>query len=199
MQKLTRASHVFFCGAFFLICCLPVITAGASATAMYKMMFNLREDKGTRASDFFKVFARELKTSTVLWLLDLLFLALTGLFFYLILLTGTEGVVLYLMMFVFFLLLFGWAFTFSYVFAYTAYFQNTIGATVKNGFLMAISNRRSTIPVLFLSVIPVLGYMVSPYYFLVLLPLWVFVALPAIFYFRSGILLKVFSKYVPGD
>ena len=195
MQWLTKASHVFFCGIFFLVCCLPVITIGASCTAMYKMMFNLREDKGTGAIDFFKVFVRELRTSTVLWILDLLAMGIVLGSFYLILRSGKEGIVLYILMLYLFLVFFVWAFSFSYVFAYTAYFRNTVPQTVKNSFFMAVTHRKETIPVLFLSVLPLLGYMISPYYFVILLPGWVFLALPAIFYGRSGFLLRVFASY----
>ena len=199
MQKLQKASQVFFCGICFILSCIPVITIGAAVTAMHRMMFNLREEKPTGVSAYFKAFVKELPKSTVLWIMDLFCAGAAAGLFYLILLIDPRGAVLFLLLAVFFIAVFLWALTFSYVFPLEAFFENTIGNTLRNGLFMSVKHRKKSIPVLFLSVIPVLGYMISEYYFLILLPAWLFLVLPAIFYLQSGLLLSVFEEYIPED
>lgn len=199
MQKLQYASSVFFCGIFFLLTCLPVITAGAGATAMYRMMFNLREDKGTKAADFFRVFAEEFKKSTILWALDIAGALLILVLLYGIGLLNPEGAGLAVCMAVFLVAVLLWAFTFCYVFPLEARFENTIGNIVKNGLIMSIRHRKQTIPALFLAMIPLFIYILSPYVFILLGPVWVFVLIPAIFYWQSGLFLKVFENYMPAE
>ena len=57
----------------FLICSVPVITMGASMSAMYDTMRKMREGKLTSAFQyFFQAFRRSLKKSIPAWMLQLL-------------------------------------------------------------------------------------------------------------------------------
>ncbi len=56
----------------FFLCCIPVITVGASATALHKVMLGIaRGEGGGVLRTFFGAFKADIKTGTVLWLLAL--------------------------------------------------------------------------------------------------------------------------------
>ena len=46
IQLLTALADVILTNLLCLICCLPVVTAGASIAATYKVMLNLSQDTG---------------------------------------------------------------------------------------------------------------------------------------------------------
>ena len=198
MQALTKYAMVLLCGVLWLLCCLPVVTAGASTTTMHRMMFNLREDKVAGLGKFFETFGKEFKKSTILWLIDIACMIVLLFFFNLIGLSGEGGKVSLFLLVIFFLPFFTWLLSFTYVFPLTAYFENSIGATLRNGFLIATRYIRYTIPILAMSFLPMIGFLISEYYFLVLLPIWIMVILPLIFYFQSYFFLKIFSDLIPG-
>ena len=45
MQAMNKLGSVILMSLLWLVCCLPVVTIGAATAALYRMMFNLREDK----------------------------------------------------------------------------------------------------------------------------------------------------------
>ena len=57
MQLLTKAGDMILLNVMFLICCIPVVTAGASIAAMHKMMQEIvyDTDSGT-FKGFFRAF-----------------------------------------------------------------------------------------------------------------------------------------------
>lgn len=57
----------------WLICCIPVITIGASTTAMYSVVLKMHtEERCHIFKDFFAAFKKHFKTSTCLWIITLL-------------------------------------------------------------------------------------------------------------------------------
>ncbi len=55
-----------------VLCMLPIITAGASLTAMHYTLLKLHRDELTHVStDFFRAFRREWKQATAIWLIYL--------------------------------------------------------------------------------------------------------------------------------
>jgi len=203
MQWLQKIATVIFCGFFWLLLCLPVITAGASTTAMFTQMFHLRQDKAVSVKEFFVAFGQNFIKSTVLWIIDLL--ALGGLYFLLSLLFGLDvaGAMQLPLMIISFLLIFVFLTTTAYLFPLTAYFENTVLNTIKNAFFMSVGHLRQTIPILALLSFPFtlaiivgnLSYDLFYYIFLYPLPVWIFVMLPLILYWQSYFFLLVFEEY----
>ena len=57
----------------WIICSIPVITAGASTTALFYCTLKIHKDGDCRAfKDFFKSFKQNFKQSTLVWLLMIL-------------------------------------------------------------------------------------------------------------------------------
>lgn len=61
-----KIADMVILSVLWCICCLPVVTAGASTSALYHTVVkSVREDCAYAASDFWKEFRRNLKQSTV--------------------------------------------------------------------------------------------------------------------------------------
>ena len=205
MLWLQKIATVLFCGLCWLLCCIPVVTAGASTTAMYRMMFNLRQDKSARTKDFFHVFIAEFGKSTLLWITDILSIAIIAALFYLAMAAGLPDLPSYIFVVLILILFVFWLFTFSFVLPYTAYFENTVGKTIRNSLLMAAGNLKYSIPALAIGMSP-LTYLVLVFVLqsetllnltiINLLPVWIFVIFPLIRYWQSYFMLKIFDQYV---
>lgn len=137
-QFLNKMADLCVLNLLFLFCCLPVVTIGAAATALYSVTIPMsHEREGYIARSFFKAFRSNFKQATMIWIPSLaaLFISLADIRIfsspsarpYRLLLVGA-----YL---IFFLLLF----LLSFVFPVLAKFSNTTRNIVKNAFLIPIA------------------------------------------------------------
>ena len=145
----------------FLLCCLPVVTVGASLSALHRVLLQwVRGDDSYHVRAFFGAFRREFWQSTILWLPMLA--AIVVLYFdQAILLPHLDGfyrVVLFVASLVLEVFL---ALQFIYAFPLQARYANPVRQTVKNALLLGIWKFPYTIcaalvylilPVLYLSV-----------------------------------------------
>ena len=178
----------------WLVMLLPVITAGASFTAMSRMMFNIREEKPAGVVLFYKTFAEEFGKSTLLWLIALI---LPAAVLALYLFTEVTSTAVLTLIFAAVVL---WLLVFLYAFPLNAFFDNTVGTTLKNSMMMSLSYLKYTVPALAISMLPVFVYMlIGKYYFLYSVPVWIFILLPLMEYWKSYFFLKVFYEYVPEE
>ena len=91
MQLLTRVGDMIILNVLFLLCCVPVVTIGASTAALQKVAQDIAHDtdSGT-VKTFFRAFRDNFKQATVVWLFVLLVIA--GLFCdYLLIITFFSG------------------------------------------------------------------------------------------------------------
>ena len=73
-----------------LLCCVPVITAGAAMTAMHYVLLKIvRQEDGYITADFLRSFRQNFRQATAVWSLFLLFAALLVLDFFLT--GGSDG------------------------------------------------------------------------------------------------------------
>lgn len=84
LQALTHYCNWIIVAVLWVVCSLPVITAGASTTAMMTVMLQMvrKEDTGSVAAEFFKAFKREFGQATKAWLIIFAVLAVIGLNIY---------------------------------------------------------------------------------------------------------------------
>lgn len=72
-------AFTYYCGKIFdtlllswlwLLCCLPVVTIGASSTALYYALVKcVKHNEGYAAREFFRSFRENFRPATILWLL----------------------------------------------------------------------------------------------------------------------------------
>lgn len=133
-----KVGDVLLCSVYFSLCSIPVITVGASATAMHYALRRCIAGEGTVTRDFFTAFRREFRQATGIWLIYLLILAgLLGNFWLMSNWQGTLAVVLRAAMIVIAVV---WLFSVSLVFPLLARFSNTTGAMLKNSLLLSIAS-----------------------------------------------------------
>ena len=73
---LSSLIDLIWAGILCLLCSLPVITAGASATALYYTIVKcVRHDRGNVSSCFFHSLRSNFRQATLIWLICLLYIA----------------------------------------------------------------------------------------------------------------------------
>ena len=76
---MNRVSDLFLLNILWVICSIPIITIGASTTALYSVNLNLlSENEGHITKAFFKAFKENFKKSTAIWLIVLLTSTILG-------------------------------------------------------------------------------------------------------------------------
>ena len=161
MQALNKMADLMWLNILTVICCIPVITAGASITAMHHMALKMaRNEECYITRDFFKSFKLNFRQGTVIWLLALfVFFVLIGDF---LIMRNTElrfgAVIKVILAVIAFLALF----TYMFVFPVLARFENTVMRTIKNAFFIGILQFPKTILMMILSVAPAALFLLFP-------------------------------------
>ncbi len=154
MTALSRFADLAVLNILAILCCLPVITAGAALTGMHYVLLKMvRNEEGYIARSFFKSFRENFRQATAIWLI---FLAFSGLFFIDMTLTGKGSAsglpsVFRLVLIAFAVYAYG---IWLYVFPLLARFQNTIRGTLKNAAVLASLALPRTLAMGVISVLP---------------------------------------------
>lgn len=163
MQALNKVADLLWLNVLTVICCLPVVTVGASLTAMNYMALKIvRNEECYITRGFFKSFRQNFKQATAIWLILLLVIVILIADFY-IMSGGTEsgaGKILWGVVAAAGLMV---VFTMLYVFPVLAKFENTVFKTIKNAFMISLMQFPKTVVMLVAYVAPpVLFFLVVP-------------------------------------
>lgn len=198
IQAIGKVGEIMMITSLWLVCCLPVFTIGAATAALYRLMFNLKEDSSTKLSDFFRAFKDNFKKGTLIWLIVLAVVAVLLVLYWLIAWVESDMIRLVLLL-MFSALFFVTFIAVVYVFPLIAYFENTVAGTLRNAVAMGMGHLRKSIPACALTMVPLIAYMVSYEFFIRLLFLWLVLAPGAIAYGIVCILTPIFRKYIPEE
>ena len=154
MRGLSRLTDLVLLNLLFLITSIPIVTIGASASAIYSVFFRWhRQEESGYVKAYFHAFARDFKEATVLWLAFVVFMAISifdiWFFFY-----QTEPLS-------YFGVLFGFLgamglFTYSYAIILVSVFANSFAGTLKNALLMAVAYFPRTLVMALINLFPFL-------------------------------------------
>lgn len=177
-----------------LICSIPIVTIGASWTAMYFVTIRMvRKEEGYIIRDFFRSFKENFKQATIIWLIVLAVAAvfIGDIFIYNMMPDQIPKLVMIGVVALSYLAL-G---TVVYVFPVLSRFQNTIKNTIKNAFLLSVVNIPFTLILIALLVIPpilsIFVIEIAPVMFLMGL------SVPA--YISSIMFVRIFRKIEPPE
>lgn len=178
----------------FLLCSIPVVTIGASLTALYTVVFRIVREKDSRGvlAQFFESFRQNFRRATGMWLLLLPAGALLVLD--LMLFSGVTGVMRWLSV-VFVLLMLLAVFTAGYAFPLLSQFENGVKTTLKNALFLSLGYLPRTLAVTALNVLPFALLYFNLYLFLYVGFLWVFLYFSSAAYLNARTLEKVFAPY----
>lgn len=154
MQGLGKMADLLWLNVLTLICCLPVVTIGASLTAMNYMALKIaRNEECYITRGFFKSFKENFKQATLIWLIFLVVILILIGDFLIMRNSGLEfgsvfqGIIAAIAILV--------IFTLMYVFPVLAKFENTIFRTIKNAFLMSLMQFPKTLLMIIMYIVPV--------------------------------------------
>ena len=137
MKRLAVMADLLILNFWTLLFCLPVITAGASFTAMHYVLLKIvRGEESYVTGQFFKAFKKNFLQATILWIImlavyavlfvDWRILRMQGDQFpgYLLILLGAAAMVIFLLS--------------LYVFPILSRYENTVLGTIKAAFTMSV-------------------------------------------------------------
>lgn len=194
MRFLNRMTDIMWLNILTIVCCIPIVTAGAAFTALhYSCLKLVRGEEGYVTKDFFKSFKMNLKQGIIISIILLVIVVLLFFDFWYLLTdqqTGMlESVVLAGLGVVVILL----ACTIQFLFPILARFNNTIRGTVKNAFMMSMLVLPKTLLMVIMGIAPAAIWyfvpQVAPLCFLF------FFGAPA--YLSAMLYNKTFKKYEP--
>lgn len=161
MQILNKVADLMILNILTVVCCIPVITTGASLTAMHYVALKMaRNEECYIARDFFKSFKLNFRQGTVIWLIELFIIAvLVGDFLIMSRMEMAFGSVLKVIITV---IAFLALFTFIFVFPVLAKFENTVIRTVKNAFFIVVLQFPKAIVMMVLFVLPLPLFLFFP-------------------------------------
>lgn len=141
-QLFLKLSYGCCLNILWLICCLPIVTIGASTTALYYTSFKIAKDEGSFITTmFFRSFKQNFKQATIIWMIMLV----TGLFIGAdaILLarlrdasTGAAAVVWTLLLAAIFACMIAYVIELTIIFPLLSIASNTTANMFKNAFLI---------------------------------------------------------------
>lgn len=176
------------------VCSIPIVTVGASTTAMYYVTLKLvRDEDGYTIRSFFKSFKENFKQSTIIWMIFLVVGILLGfdIIFFTRLFTGSEKVKT-VMLAIFIAMAFIYLAMFTFVFPLQSRFVNTVKRTIFNSFFMAIRHIFRTIGIMIIDV----GVVVLAFTYI---PQIILFGVALIAFINSWFLTGIFKKYIPED
>ncbi|MDO5134404.1 MAG: DUF624 domain-containing protein [Eubacteriales bacterium] len=182
-----------------LVCCIPVVTIGASLTALFYVTLKMaRNEESYIVRSFFRSFKENLKQSLVINLIMLV----TGLLLYLDLMIsrGVEGTFGTVLMFVFTVILVIYLMLFMYIYPVLAKFYNSIKNTFTNAFLMSIRHLPYTLLMILVTAAPFLVFFIpSAQLQSFALMFIVLLGCATVAYVNSHFFVKIFDNYIPKE
>ena len=182
-----------------LVCCIPIVTAGASITAMYYVTLKMvRNEEAYIVRSFFKSFKDNFKQATII---NLIMIAV-GVVLYLDLnvaknMPGSSGQIFHVIFMAFVIIYYV---LFLYVYPILARFYNTIRNTIKNALFMAIRHLPYTVVMVLIGLCPLLLLFIGSYQIQsTLFVLFLVMGFGVIAYCNSFFLVKIFDHYMPKE
>lgn len=139
MRFLSKVADVMILNLLFILCSIPIVTIGASLSALYYCLFKIKEEEeGYLTRKFFHSFRQNLKQATVMWLI--MFAIFTLLFLEFLLYRNVEGMTGSVVRCIVLVGIVFWYLVATYAFALQAKFYNSIRNTFRNAILLMFAN-----------------------------------------------------------
>lgn len=155
MRVLNKLADLIYLNVLTVICCIPIITVGASMTALHYVLLKIvKNEEGYITKSFFKSFRQNFKEATLIWLILLLAICiLTGDFLiFRYSQIDFPGWLQIVLIAVAILILFAT----MHLFPLLSRYENSIMNTYKNSLFMGILNLPKTVVMMLCWTLPVI-------------------------------------------
>ena len=188
VRFMSKIADFMILNILFVVCSLPIVTMGASITAMYDVLTRIDTKREVpAASGFIKSFNANFKKSTKLWLIVLAGIAFLCFDIYLMMAkVPAKLTVQVTMIIIFILILLVWIMAAGYAFVLQARMENPIGRTIKMSFALTLVN-----------LIPIIVLLGFTQLFFAVFPVWIFGGIPLLAFVNSKIYMRILKKYIP--
>ena len=176
-----RAADLMILNIVFIICCLPIVTIGASLTALHYVTLKMvRNEESYIVKSFFKSFKQNFKQATIINLIMLLFGGLLYLDLNIINnMSGSMASVLHVL------------------YPVLAKFYNTIKHTFRNAFLMSIRHLPYTVLMALITAAPVAIFFIpTAQVQSIVLLLFILMGFSLEAFINGHFLVKIFDNYI---
>lgn len=196
MSFLARVADLVILNVLWLLCCLPVVTAGASTTAMYHVARHLQEESTSSVTrDFFRSFKSDFRQATPVYLLLLIPTAAVVMNAWILSARSSDVVPVYVraIWMVSALML---TFVVSFVYPVMAYFDDTVWKTLRTAAVLAVAKLPRTVLISAINLLPIIMLFVSLPFFLRVSIFWLLIGGSLTAYLNMLILRPVFKKII---
>lgn len=199
MTALSKLADIVICNILFVLCSLPLVTIGASLTALCACMQELvYNDEGDELifREFWRAFKTNFRQATILWLFCLLAFGFFFLYYWITRsMAGTIGKVYQI---TFYVLVLVFLFGFLYLFPLQARYQNKVRHTIRNAWLLSVAALPWTLLSLVVIVLAVyVSFFMKPEGFMMAIYLWAVCGFGVVAYLCSFFHRKAFGKISP--
>lgn len=197
MRFLTKIADLMVLNILFCVTSIPLITIGASWTALYSVTLKMvRDEEGSVSRSYFRSFRQNFRQATLLWLGVLVVLALLVLDIRVLngMAEGTAPGMLRVGVEI--LALLG-IMVLQYLFPSLARFEASLADTLKNACMMALAHLPKTALMTAAAVGAVWITLINNTTIAVGLMVWPLIGFSLMAFGNSGILRKIFDNYVP--
>ena len=200
MIFLSRVADLVILNILWLVCCVPVVTIGASTTAMYHVIRHWQKDSvSSVVRDFFQSFKEDFKQATPVYLILLIPTAAVVMNAMMIFNPENSAAVPSYLLVIWFISALILLFISSFVYPVMAFFADSIFKTLRNAMVLALANLPRTILISILNLLPVILLFVNLSFFLHSSIFWLMIGGALVAYLNMSILKPVFKKLVPSE
>lgn len=193
---LSKIADLFVLNILFLVCSIPIITIGASTTAMYTVAKKMVANKeGYIVRTFFKSFKENFVKSTIIWLIMLMALAVVVAD----LLIGNAipmETLRYMFIGAMLLSIILVVGAMMYALTLQCTFENTLKNTLKNAVLMVFIHFPWTLIIVILTLSPILAVWFLTRYLGVEMLFMITIWFSGVAYINSFIFNRIYKKYM---
>lgn len=195
MRGLTMVGDLMLLNFLYILCCIPVVTAGAATVAVYTVTLKIAaKEEGPVVKPFFRAFKGSFLKATAMWLM---FLAAGYLVFLGIRVIDANPQdlprffnVIYGVVGIFLLIVMTWAWPLE------AKFENRLTRTLKNAFILGVTHPLTTLVTVSLTLAPILMAVFATYWFLAVSVVWFLFGFSCIAMLNSLMFHRVFKKFL---
>ena len=195
-EILGKITNIVILNLLFIISCLPVITIGASITALYYVAMQMvKEEETYIVKEFIKRFKENFKISTLVWCIMLIIGSVLAVDLYASTLISNK-IISNILKLVFTMISIIYIFALTYVFPIISKFENTVKNTIINSILLSVQSLPYTVIMVILNLSPLLLINLFSSYWGQIILFYTVIGFGIIIYMNSIFFEKIFNKLI---